>query len=85
MRVLCIEDFDTVQWSFYKDNYYEVVDTWVSKDYPSVIYTVQDEDGALRNFSESVFECYFFDIKRERKLKMEKLSSVVLDLKNEEK
>ncbi len=74
MRVLCIEDCSDIHWSFYKDNYYDVVDKWISKDYPSIIYTVQDEDGALRNFSESVFERYFLDIKRDRMLKLKKIN-----------
>ena len=74
MRVLCIEEYNNANWSFYKDNYYEVVEKWISKDYPTEIYTVQDEDGALRNFSESVFQEYFLDIKMERKLKIKKIN-----------
>lgn len=77
MRVLCIDEYCDMHWSFYKGKYYEVVDKWVSKDYyPNeiYIYTVQDEDGALRNFSESVFETHFLDIKRERKLKLKKIN-----------
>jgi hypothetical protein len=74
MRVLCIEGYNDNNWTFYKGNYYEVVGKWGSKDYPSEIYTVQDEDGALRNFSESVFERYFLNLKRERKLKLEKIN-----------
>ena len=85
MKVLCIEDFNNEYWSFYKDSYYDVVDIYYCDDYPNGFYTVQDEDGSLRNFSQTVFERYFFDIKRERMLKLKRLSSVVLDLKKEGK
>jgi hypothetical protein len=75
MTVLCIEAVDEKKfWSFIKGDYCPVRDKFYSESLSCYVYTVQDDDADLYNFSETEFYRYFIDIKRERMLKLEKIN-----------